>query len=355
MLPTSTCLHNYRIGKLMGSGVYGKVSSACDAKPSSSLGLASLASLASSEEKCDTYVIKESTIANAADYVSALLDMAMLQRLQPAVWKNSKGETKPLVPRYVDHKFCGDKSFLVMERWDTDMEKLGKEQFGKFFAAHQSLFSPNTSSSSFLFYTVPQITDMFNIAKRLDELGVVEGDLKPSQLLYRESNGDMALTDWGLSLSFGWATDVNSTHCPDTDGGEEAIVPRSLRSYFSQWQLETYLTKYTPKTIVYDQKKNTLFLFGGIKDFPLPWREALHEVCPGFVADPMLLDEDLEKGRPYLIHAAQGRVAPTTGPVPKIISLKYLKDLKKEVDEHRAEREYFDFMFKKYLDEAVPT
>lgn len=113
--------------------------------------------------------------------------------------QNVKLNNNPIVPKLYDSWICNfpikdkkgkiveqDHSFIVLERWDSDMEKLANSRKSK-------------KSNNNPVYQKSEILRMFCLAYILGQLGIVHGDLKADQYLQR-NNGDLiVISDFGLS------------------------------------------------------------------------------------------------------------------------------------------------------------
>jgi serine/threonine protein kinase len=170
----------------------------------------------------------------------------------------------PLVPRFLGAWTCPDWIVLALDRWKGDMAARGLEQA-------QAVKLP----ADVLLFTATQLDDMFRIAQRLDELGVVHGDLKPQQLLY-DDDGHMAVTDFGLATTYGWSTS-HLGGCLDYID-VHAQVPEAVRPYFNQAQLAASLIQGFEDVLV--QVGDKLARFGGLARVPAEWKRALGDQCP---------------------------------------------------------------------------
>lgn len=292
---TTDCLNGYKKGKQISSGAYGIVSLACkDSKAGS---------------ECDDYVIKISDGKNKIDLVASKLGASLIQSLQEEKWTDVKGKEQYLVPRYIWSWLCDEKFYLVLEKFSGDMEKKGLEQYETYVDSH-----PESEFSSYLdtyLYTETQMQNMFNIAKRLDELGIIQGDLKPGQILYRDSSDAMVITDFDLLNSYSWSsTGLRGPGCPspfvyDTSGN---VLP-ILKDRFNQWQLANWMQTVTPTYVISDDER-TVSKFTGITGIPKTWEDELLKTCPRAVIRRNPEEKMVGPFAEYLIPSLRGRVIP---------------------------------------------
>ena len=279
------CLENYETQKVLGKGKYGTVVSACKKSEVSKLPK-------ESKERCEKLVIKESDITDEIEYATAILDSVMLAKLQDVEWENHQGEMKNLVPRFYESYFCDRRSYLVMEKFDTNMSNRSHELYNELLHSRPELFPKNLNIQDNLQHSVfplDEFFDLFAITRKLDQLGIVHSDLKPDQFIYKDIKNDqkggyeICIIDLSLVGTYGWASDPMLA-CPNpmTDHTLKSLVPRSLRDFFNQYQLSSYLVDYRSRTFVYDVKTDQMFEFKGLDDIPTSWRNEIAKYCPNF-------------------------------------------------------------------------
>lgn len=153
------------------------------------------------------------------------------------------------------------KFFTVLDSWEGNMLPLGRTQ------------AANVPGN--LVYNEGQLMDMLLIADQLDNLGVVHGDLKPDQFLYRGDRKEMCVTDFGLAFTFGWTEDVEDPegmfNCPNIRVAGERISSAAAR-YINRWQLDNFLRVW--HTYIVDNERSVR-LFAGLI-FPL----TMIKTCP---------------------------------------------------------------------------
>ncbi len=179
--------------KLIASGSYGQVFAACDAKTGN----------------CD-FVVKQSDYdedSNERDlYFLMWLGQQSLQKL-------------PIVPKLVSASFC----YSSEPERKRGPKKRMEERESQPSTARLEPFRKNNQRSKPVFFSlvmekwdgdvlknipnfkgrkaIPEyyLLQMFDLAIRLQELGIVHGDLKPDQFLYSQDKPYLVLTDFGLS------------------------------------------------------------------------------------------------------------------------------------------------------------
>lgn len=113
--------------------------------------------------------------------------------------QNIQLDGKPIVPHLYDYFACNiDYIFVItMEKYDFDMVAYGMKMYDEY---PNSRFFPRSSIPiSNLLYTDLELIRMFQIAQLLTQYGIFNSDLSPSQYLIRKSDGNIAITDFGLS------------------------------------------------------------------------------------------------------------------------------------------------------------
>lgn len=105
------------------------------------------------------------------------------------VYMFRKLQASLFVPHLYDAFHCGGFGFIVLDRYATNMEKIGRAQAVPFKRADLYV------------YTEKQLLQMFDIAAKLGQVyGVIHGDLKPDQYLAADSEAEnMVVTDFGFS------------------------------------------------------------------------------------------------------------------------------------------------------------
>jgi hypothetical protein len=137
------------------------------------------------EDKTCKYVLKISDeIANAER------DVYFLKLLQ-----NKKVNREPIVPKLYDFWLCSfpfvdpniltQHSFILLDRWDSDMQKL----------AYARMSKPTNRPV----YRKSEIIRMFCLAYVLGLLGIIHGDLKADQYLQRGDGKLIVITDFGMA------------------------------------------------------------------------------------------------------------------------------------------------------------
>jgi hypothetical protein len=279
---------------------------------------------------------------NPQKLLSAKIEATMLRSLQSETWINNSGETRQLVPVYWNSWVCqGDDTLflLALERWDGDMASRGAAQWDR-DGRH---LAQGKQGGVNVLYSTDQIDDMFVIAKRLDELGVVHGQMAPQHFLWRQKRDtadiDLVVTDFSQATSFGWSSQLFQCPAQDTDDGQ---VPPQLRGYFNQWQLASALAKYANTWVLV--AKGKLARFAGLNSLPAVWKIDLEAQCPAFAEEPSGGGGDL-----YRIAAVQGLGASLAEPPLAKVSWKALAGREDELDQSRITEEEFNQAMEAYL------
>jgi hypothetical protein len=159
-------VRKYERGKTLGQGAFGAVYEACvninDCK----------------------YAVKAAKSDDSDEINANQRDPYFLEVLQ-----EKKLDGSNIVPRIYDSWSCRSQDdvtiYTVMDRWQGNMESLALHRPGR--AYYRS-----------------ELLRMFRIAVFLGQLGIIHGDLKPDQFLYRNSGGDsealeIVVADFGFS------------------------------------------------------------------------------------------------------------------------------------------------------------
>jgi hypothetical protein len=287
-----SCLPDYRLSRVLGSGVYGSVFEACRIPQ----GPQSLSKTVDSSKICSGtsggYAVKVIAVKDSLNLISAILDATALTELQGKTWINSRGQTKALVPKVYFSGRCGTTSIgqdaiytIVMDEYQTDGFKIGAVQYA---AAAASRF-PRSADKPRLLYTSKQFDDFFRIAATMDAMGFIHGDLTARQYLLRPaaaaagptSDWDMVISDFGLPRTWGWSYNYG---CPTpiddviTASGVN-LLDAGIADYFNQWQLAaSFVTHFT--TFVEDPITGKYLLFQGLTGLPDWWTAMLTDRCP---------------------------------------------------------------------------
>jgi Protein kinase domain len=206
----------YWFGQQIGRGSFGSVHEACK------------------DEDCK-YVLKIAMFADDFGRESARREISIMKQLEP---------TK-LGPKLLNYRFCDDKALLLMERFDMSAEELGRRQFSHFFGEDAA-----QSNAEALLFTETQIIKIFTLALRLSQAGVVHGDLKLDNIMYRLREDDFIVIDFGFSGTYRtvdgkyWEAFWGFTHvmgcnsCPEgVDECARKPISKSLVPYANIWQL----------------------------------------------------------------------------------------------------------------------
>jgi len=269
------------LGKMVGKGTFSQVSEA----------------KLSADEKTFGYALKVSFLKDPDSDLEILeRDNYFLNVLKPAAFGG-----KPIVPRIIDSWLCNEPeggsisassiteflkqsrvtAYTLLEKWDGDMAFLGEQR---------------TGLRSFAF-TKSELIAMFRLAILLGELGVVHGDLKPDQFLFRNQGKDVVIADFGFAggkgykyenAFLGWPSQAKVLNCPP------AFTPLKCPGvcdtknmyvgycqYQNLMQLESSLLLI--ETFILEEGKQALGKSDLTKFAGLGWsRKSNYNVCDGF-------------------------------------------------------------------------
>lgn len=226
-------LKNYRLGKVIGKGSYGRIIEACIVNKSSNV---------KEEDKC-MFIIK-TNVRNEKEESGMDRDVYFLEALDDA-----QMDGKRIVPKYVDSFQCPaylqnptkkrktteeptektieekkeeeeekikwemisssqwNSQFIIMDRWDGNMAELIKEQG---------------------YITEMQLWRVFRLAACLGLYNIVHGDLKFENMLYKRIGStidrvDIVITDFGFAgildsketyrTKMGWIANIKELKC----------------------------------------------------------------------------------------------------------------------------------------------
>lgn len=93
---------------------------------------------------------------------------------------------------------CGEYLFLVMDRYSENLEQRASKRFQDHKVILRTLEGIDFPFNRLVF-TEQEVSEMFRIAKELSDMGIIHGDLKPNQFLWRKSDGKIVVTDFGFS------------------------------------------------------------------------------------------------------------------------------------------------------------
>lgn len=225
----SFCNMRYETGKVLGKGSFGEASEVCK------------------DRKCDgKWILKRILIPTRKSLDTKEQYAARVSKMQKEVeqevylMRRLKGTH--LAPELQTAWRCGDKSFnLVMERFDRNMLEQGQLQF-KNHGEVNKYEKVYGTDELFLLYTERQWTEMLRLAKELGKQGIIHGDGKPDNLLYRQKDDRVVYTDFGFSgdykfanPKFGWSYAFG---CPAW-----SVIPQQQPQYminFNFWELLMY-------------------------------------------------------------------------------------------------------------------
>lgn len=257
------CMQKYHEEKLLGQGTFGRVSAVC--KNGAACNYALKASKQVSEIAREAYFLE-------------FLENWYLHGRRIAPMMEDAWEC-PLPIKGAKRGSKENYGFLVMDRWDADLEKMAKNRAADlklqteftFFDADEG----KESTYEIQYYTPEEVVTMFQLAIVLGKAGVIHGDLKPDQYLERKMGAEICVSDFGLSggprtkyqATMGWSRDLidRKWGCGEAFTlfvGKEA-ESIDFPVYFNVLQLEMYLVFYEARIL----HKNTSSAFAGLKNF----------------------------------------------------------------------------------------
>lgn len=156
------------------------------------------------------YAVKIRDITYTSEGELAVKEYQFLKLLQDAKYPVAKDDQlKSMVPRVYDHFQCwmglehgsyDHEDYLVMEKFDGDLDSKSEERVNsidRFRGLHEGI------TRNIYVFTYNELVDMFRIAVNLGKLGVMHGDLKPNQFLYKGKDirqvDSICVSDFGFS------------------------------------------------------------------------------------------------------------------------------------------------------------
>lgn len=162
-----------------------------------------------------------------------------------------------VAPKLYESFECAGYGFLVMERFSGDMAEKARKRAQKKRRAVEV-------------YSESEFLRMFQLVAELTRLGIVHGDLKPEQFLYRGNK--IVLGDYGAAgfVSDGKETTayLGSPSSCDKSGDELPVEDAAFARYFNLWQLARSFLDRDTVTLVQTSKKNTLQQVTSTELFP---------------------------------------------------------------------------------------
>lgn len=144
-----------------------------------------------------------------------------------------------LSPKLYEHFKCKGMGFLVMDRYDGDMQYLAAQQAYDILSSIKTQFEhPELSIQLF---TEAQFLRMFYLALQLRNSETIHGDLRADQFLQKQAGKQMTMIDFGLAGSrlpphyrayLGWAPDNWKERSID-----DRVIPQKFWEYFNLYQL----------------------------------------------------------------------------------------------------------------------
>jgi hypothetical protein len=304
-----TCMKEYVKLKQLGKGQYGEVLEVCKDGELS-------------DNKCShKYALKITNGEDENDLETSKRDPYFLRMLA-----NEKLDGQYIVPRVYDAWLCHDEGntravydsdeeedeeepynnlFVVMDRWDGDMEHYAKDSFSK---------------KDKWVYGRSELLRMFRLAARLGQLGIMHGDLKPDQYLERDLGGEISVTDFGFSggpktkyqggPNWAYVGTEGWSRCPKAfTPGDWDAQSDFFPVYHNIIQLESYIMRWNPLTYV--RSKDKEYRFGGIKD--LDRSDPKYKRCDKYPAEYKLLREAIGKTEKDIMEFTLDEIIPGFG------------------------------------------
>jgi hypothetical protein len=227
-------------------------------------------------------VVKVITVQNDAadiyDYDllrSAVGEAEFLHLLQPVTLGG-----KPIVPRLLDAWLCEPWYYVVMDKWDGDMDSLSEKAWKSISAT----LPPLLSDAAGHLYRYDQFILMWRLVEILTKVGVIHFDLKADQFLYRNNGSEIVVTDMGMAGLPGskyWSPNMGWSHslgCPvDKSAAELLLATPEMKRYFNAWQLEAFFA--TQRVFVQHPTTQDSMLFAGVV-IPNAVRAQFQQICP---------------------------------------------------------------------------
>ena len=176
-----------------------------------------------------------------------------------------------VVPHLYDGWWCENMGHLVLERIDVNVFQLGQLQFLQWMNLSRpdmddmNLQDKNKLLNSLLF-TADQLQGMWQLATLMDRIGLVHGDLKLSNILYRIRDQRFYIFDFGFS---GFVIEPSSSSFLPVVGWSATYgaptftrIPSELYPIFNRWQLLMALTDAHPVLVALPNSDHAQYRFG---------------------------------------------------------------------------------------------
>jgi serine/threonine protein kinase len=253
-LQKESCSGDYKLGGKLGSGGTANV----NIGTSPSMGTVAL-------KMTDLLIPIGTDPWKNESYLRQVMDASLLKYLQDEKWLDVHGKMQDLVPRLYDTWTCtgpilsSSKFVVVMDEWNGDMSNLAKKQWTDLPATkHRAILSSLNAvraakaaaagrygyqrihTDKILLLTKAQLDNLVRIAGHLDDMGIIHGDLKLDQFLYRFLSPPddmlMTVTDFGYASDYGWLYNYGCKL--------GTTIPPALRKEFNLLQLIAGLSQY---------------------------------------------------------------------------------------------------------------
>lgn len=247
------CTKHYKVKEKLGSGASATVSAVCFTK------------IDGKERDCTSYALKQLKRELADELERELYFLNKLKQ------RTGTG----ISPQVREKWCCEDHCYQVVERFDCDFDLQATQQFKAWppSTALTQLFPQLKTRSLGLVIFHWQLEQLKHIVQTLSEHGIIHGDAKLTNFLYRKQTDTIVAADFGLSGDFqtyepifGW------THValglpkrfPRTSPAKRSIFLR----YWNLWDLEQYMLHDVVAFIV--RPSSSFFIFNGFGTLLIP-------------------------------------------------------------------------------------
>lgn len=217
----------YVFGQLLGKGSFGSVHEACQ------------------DNSCK-WVLKISFLDDDFDKQVAAREIAIMEQL------NDTG----LIPRLLKWKMCDDMAMMLMDRWSMTAEQLGRQGYEHFFGKGSNVMNA-------LMFTDVQINKIYALARKLSELGIIHGDLKLDNIMYRVHDDSFIIIDFGFTGTYKehegkyYSARWGFTHAMGCKQSEDSPVPQQLSRFANVWQLTVDIGSSVPFVLIGIEDRQT--------------------------------------------------------------------------------------------------
>lgn len=135
---------------------------------------------------------------------------------------------------------CGEYLFIVMDRYNENLEQRSLQRFQDHKVVLRTLEGKDFPFSRRVF-AERELLEMLRIAQELSAADIIHGDLKPDQYLWRNTDGKIAVTDFGFSgTSKGEIPAFRGWSWLGKCGHNQPLPPRARDAIPYKWYFNLY-------------------------------------------------------------------------------------------------------------------